>query len=71
MRHIDLCDAIDRTDAALMRRDYVAADRIRSSCFESVHPLAWFIAGEIGLRMAHARDTDRRPTVDQLKEVAA
>jgi hypothetical protein len=70
-RHAGLCAQFDLAIAAIDLRDYVAADRIRSQVYGSGKPLAWFIAGEIGLRMAHARDDDRRISADRLKEFAA
>ena len=70
-RHMDLCAALDAADAALHRRDYVAADRIRSEVYSSGAMLAWFVADEIGLRMAKARDEDRRPTVADLMRIAS
>jgi hypothetical protein len=65
MSHIDLCAQLDAADAALLRRDYVAADRIMDKTYCVDHSLAWFTAGEIGQRIAHSRDEDRRPTVVQ------
>lgn len=71
MRHINLCSLLDQADASLARRDFVAADRVRNRAYSSGEPMAWFIAGEIELRIVAARNEARRPTVDDLKRIAA
>ena len=70
-RHMDLCAALDATESALKSRDYVEADRIRNCVYGSGEMMAWFVADQIGMKMAHARDADRRTGVAQLKEFAA
>jgi hypothetical protein len=70
-RHAGLCAQLDLAVAAIDLRDYVAADRIRSQVYGSGKPLSWFIAVEIEMRMAKARDDDRRISADRLKEFAA
>ena len=65
-RHLNLCTALDAAKAALRRRDYAAADRIRNSVYGSGDPLSWFIAGEIDRLIVDARAEDRRPTAMDL-----
>lgn len=71
MRHIDLCAAHDMATAALVRRDYSAAEFASKIAADSIDPMGRFIAGEIEILITKARDADKRPTTADLKRIAA
>ena len=70
MSHPELCAALDLAKAALDRRDYLAADRIRSNVYGSGLPLSWFVAEQVGYMIADARAEDRSPTAVDLMLMA-
>jgi hypothetical protein len=71
MRHIDNCSALDVAVNALARRDYVAADRIINRVYASGEPMAWFVALQIGMKMAEARAEDRRQAASDTQRIAS
>ena len=69
MRHDTICAHFDRARAALLRRDYVAADRAMQAAYsdpDATLETACLAGKEIGILIAKAREEDRQPTAGDL-----
>ena len=69
-RHTTLCTALDDAKAALRRRDYAAADRIRDAVLASGEHLSGTTADVIGDMIAAARGQEPWAPVAELRRVA-